>query len=80
MLYVALAEAAAIAVIAITSAGILRSVLRQTARERDLILNQLLHATGYTWTPPPAEKEPVDEEPLRLLRNVDQWPPEERVL
>ena len=80
MLYVALAEAAALAVVSLTFAGLLRSVLRSTARERDLVLNQLLHATGRTWTPPPAEVPPPTEEPLRLIRNIDQMPPEDRVL
>lgn len=46
-------------------ARLLENQRRSHARERDLILNQLLHATGNTWTPPPAEprQEPEAERP-----------------
>ena len=53
MLYVALAEACALAIVATGFAGLLRSQQRQHDRRTDLLLNQLLHATGRTWTPPP---------------------------
>jgi hypothetical protein len=55
VIWVALAEAAALAAVVLTGAGLLRSQQRSYARERDLILNQLLHLAGRTWQPPPAE-------------------------
>ena len=33
-----------------------RSLIRQQARERELLLNQIMHLSGRTWSPPPAEK------------------------
>lgn len=30
--------------------------LRSHARERALLVNQLMHVAGRTWTPPPAEE------------------------
>lgn len=35
--------------------GIIRSVVRSHARERDLLVNQVMHLAGKSWTPPPAE-------------------------
>ena len=65
MLYVALTLAAANAMLAIAFAGLLRSQQRAHARREDLILNQLLHAVGRTWTPPPAP-EPAQPRVLDL--------------
>jgi hypothetical protein len=47
-------------------ASVIRSMVRQQARERQLLLDQILHLSGRTWTPPPVEQweppvEPVDE-------------------
>lgn len=43
---------------------------RQHARERGLLIDQILHLSGRTWTPPPADEwqPPADEEPL-----VREW-------
>lgn len=54
MLYVALAQAAAIAVVAVTFAALLRSRDRAHARKEDLLLNQLLHAIDKPWQEAPA--------------------------
>jgi hypothetical protein len=54
MTYVALTLAGGLAVVVVAFAGLLRSILRQQARERDLLLNQIMHLSGRTWTPPPA--------------------------
>lgn len=65
MIYVCLALTAAIAVVASALAGLLRSQQRSHARERDLLLNQLLHLAGKPWQPAPADEwtlpAPVDE-------------------
>ena len=65
MIWVALVEAVAIVALAVVFAGLVRSLLRQQARERDLLLNQIMHLAGRTWTPPPAS-EPVAEEPVEF--------------
>lgn len=54
MLYVALAEACTLALAITGFAGLLARQQRQHDRRQDLLINQLLHATGRTWTPPPA--------------------------
>lgn len=37
-------------------ASLIRSLIRQHARERELLLNQIMHLAGRTWTPPPADQ------------------------
>ena len=63
MTYVALTEAVALVALAMVFAGLVRSMIRQQARERELILDKLMHLAGRTWTPPPSE-EPIAEEPV----------------
>ena len=65
MTYVALTEAVALVALAMVFAGLVRSMIRQQARERELILDKLMHLAGRTWTPPPAG-EPVAEPPLEF--------------
>jgi hypothetical protein len=78
----ALAIALAVAFAAITAlivnARILKGMLREHARERQLLLNQLLNLAGKPWLPAPAEMEPEPEpepsgEPL-LMVAPDQLP------
>lgn len=57
--------AAILAVYLITVSVFARLMLaerRQAARERDLMLNQVMHLAGRTWQPPPAEPA-VEREP-----------------
>lgn len=70
MTIVACALAAALAVTVLSSATVLRSLIRSHARERSLLINQILHLSGRTWTPPPADEwtAPTDDEPL-----VREW-------
>jgi len=63
MIYVALLEGAAIIIIAAFYGTTIRSLVRQQARERDLMLNQLYNAIGRPWQPAPAS-EVVAEEPV----------------
>ena len=35
------------------SAALFRNLVRQQARERELLLNQIMHLAGRTWQPPP---------------------------
>lgn len=63
MIYVALAEAIGVIAIASTFAQVVRWLIREHARERNLMLNQLLHLAGRTWeAPPSAEPEPTEDE------------------
>jgi hypothetical protein len=57
VLYVALAEAAVLAVVVIAFAGLLRSKERSCARREDAMLNKLLHAVGTPWEPSPVSRE-----------------------
>lgn len=50
----------------VASGGVIRSLTRSHARERDLLVNQVMHLAGKSWTPPPAEQWTAPErgEPL----------------
>lgn len=58
---VVIAFAFAAAAQAFVFAALIRSRDRQHARERDLLLNQLLHACGTPWQPAPANTETAGE-------------------
>lgn len=60
MIYIALLEGVAIIATALIFAGLVRGLIRQQARERGLLLDQMMHLAGRTWTPPPAA-EPIPE-------------------
>jgi hypothetical protein len=53
---VALILAAALVAVVAAFAALLRWQQRAYTRERHLLVNQLLHATGRTWQPPPRVK------------------------
>jgi hypothetical protein len=64
VIYVAALEAVALVALTMVFAGLVRSLIRQQARERDMLLDKLMHLAGRTWTPPPAsepEPEPAVE-------------------
>lgn len=64
MTYLAVVNAAALVAAVAVFAGLVRSLIRQHARERDLLVNQLCHLAGRTWSPPPArDPEPGPTEP-----------------
>lgn len=62
MIYLA---AGALLVAALSSMGtvhVVRSLIRSHSRERDALLNKIMHLAGKTWEPPPAqEPEPVSD-------------------
>ena len=65
------------ALVAITFARWARSMQRQYARERELLVNQLCNVVGRPWQQAPAyaEPEPVDPEDIAmLLVSPDQLP------
>lgn len=64
MLIVALACLALAGLTVYLALRLIRSERREFARERALILDQLLHAAGKTWSPPPARSvEKLEREP-----------------
>lgn len=66
MIYIAGAEAFVIVALAWIFAEQMRSVIRQHHRERELLLNQIMHLSGRTWAPPPTLSAPIAEEPLEF--------------
>lgn len=80
---VAAAEAVLIVgliLVVLAVANAMRAAQRDHARRHDLMLNQVLHLSGRTWTPPPASNpvpEPEDEfsrfvtAPSQLLDDED---------
>ena len=80
MTYVALALAAVLAVTIGSFAGVLRSRDRAHARERDLMLNKLLHLAGKPWQEAPAVETRgkrdmlVDVENGRYVSNPETLP------
>jgi hypothetical protein len=73
MIYVALAAFATVCLASGCFAGVLRSLIRQHARERQLLLDQICHLSGKTWTPPPAHHAPPEAKPRETL-NPDMLP------
>ena len=78
MTYVALA---AVALVALTALLLQdrrsRQTIREHARERQLLINQVLHAKGLTWQPPPVAPPELDPEPEgvpMLMASPDQLP------
>jgi len=59
VLAVALAALAVLALAIYLCAAMVRGLVRQQARERELLLNQIMHLAGRTWQPPPSP-EPAD--------------------
>lgn len=66
----------ALVVTVMTFGGLLRSERRQHARERDLLLNQLLHTVGKPWQEAPADhhEPPVEREPRTWTASPEQLP------
>jgi len=63
MLYVALASIGALVVVTISFAGVIRWGIRQHAREREQLVNQVCYLSGRTWQDPPSFTSPALEIP-----------------
>lgn len=61
MTIVALALVAAFALSVLGLAGVLRSLVRAHARERDLLIDKLMHLAGKTWREPPATAQGLEQ-------------------
>lgn len=66
MVYVAVGALVIVAVQAVAFTSILRYVVRQGSRERELLVNQLCHLAGRPWREPPRE-------PLTPEEIVAEW-------
>jgi hypothetical protein len=64
MIWITVAAIVALALVAVAALHTVGQMLRAHARERNLMLNQLLHLAGRTWQPPPAAPEQELEELL----------------
>jgi len=53
VVWVAVAALVVLALAIYTTASLFRNLVRQQARERELLLNQIMHLSGRTWQPPP---------------------------
>ena len=56
MVWVAIVEAVALVVLVAMFVRAFAGLQRQHARREDLLIAQLLHATGNAWTPPPIDE------------------------
>src|SRR5205814_1615871 len=73
-LIVALAAAAAVFVVLVVNAlrftSLVKSMLREHARERQLLLNQLLNLAGKPWLPEPYNREYYPEDRITEYRTT----------
>lgn len=79
MVWVAIVEAVALVVTVATFVRAFAGLQRQHARREDLLIAQLLHATGNAWTPPPIDEwrrdaAPVDREKRTWTPTPEQHP------
>jgi hypothetical protein len=54
----------------------MRQLIREHARERQLLINQILNLSGHPWLPAPAEEQPLDEEEVSYTTSGG-WNPDE---
>ena len=77
VLAVALAALAVLAFTVYMAAMLFRGLVRQQARERELLLNQIMHLAGRTWTSPPAaEADALGEDTIISYIDPSQLPDE----
>ena len=69
VVFVAVAALVVLALAIYLAATLFRGLVRQQARERELLLNQIMHLSGRTWQPPPVPDQPLaaDEEPTVII-------------
>lgn len=63
MIYITVAAIVALALVSVAALHTVGQLLRSHARERNLMLNQLLHLAGRTWQQPPADEPAVPFDP-----------------
>jgi len=70
MLYVALAALAALVVVTISFAGVIRWGLRQQARERERLVDQICYLSGRAWNDPPSHR---SDDPEAVREWASSW-------
>lgn len=75
MLYLAVVQAVASAAVILGVLSLTRSQQRSHARREDALIDRLLHVTGNTWTPPPAD----NPAPAPVIEIVDWTPSPEQL-
>ena len=76
VLAVAITALAVLAFTIYTTGMLFRNLVRQQARERELLLNQIMHLAGRTWTPPPAAVDALGEDTMISYIDPSQLPDE----
>ena len=79
MVYVAGSLVVALCVVTIAFTGILRWTIRQHARERERLVDQLCHLSGRTWNDPPSHREVAAEIDLDAAYTWESPAPEQMV-
>lgn len=77
MFTVAVGALTVAAVVGASTGATVRHLIRQGARERQLLIDQICHLSGRAWTPPPAEVYEVPEPqvlPDPVVRHFGQYP------
>lgn len=69
MIYITLSAIGALALVSATAFHLVGRLLREHSRERNLMLNQLMHLAGRTWQAPPSE---IPLEPYDPDNTVDE--------
>lgn len=73
MTAVALALITVLLVVCVLFVGALERQRRAHARREDLLVNQLMHLAGKTWSPAPAESWGPADTGEPLVRDVQDW-------
>ena len=74
VVWVAVAALVVLALAIYTTSSLFRNLVRQQARERELLLNQIMHLSGRTWQPPPVPAQPVAAGEDTLVIDPTQLP------
>jgi hypothetical protein len=74
MTYVTLSLVALLALETVAWTGALLNLERRHARQRDALIDKLMHLSGRTWTPPPAVENERPREPASYDRSPEQVP------
>ena len=60
MIYLVLLEGVAFIATALAFANVIHWMIREQARERQLLINQVMFLSGHKWLEPPASSEPIN--------------------
>lgn len=77
MLYVALGLVVALCAVTIAFTSILRWTVRQQARERERLVDQLCYLAGRTWNDPPSHRTEPELDLDRVRREWESPAPEQ---